>query len=910
MRAGSILLNEQDRAKLQVLFAFLDGRLEERATINWALRLKGNQHVERWAIKDLLSSPRQQLKEPWAKVWHLIEESWVFSGLDSPYKDTHDIKRRLLSGERSGTIIQDIVDLVKPYVKVESRGTFSATNKGQSKKPKVVDDLIYASLTSGPLLDLDGMRLEGIDDINFLRALGLALDAALISGLETARRIGWDGENNYWKLGELGSVRYRSKLDTEGIRNEPDEYHHGIAPVVKLLYAVVESIAERAPLTALPFVLGWAREESNLHTRLWAAAAERFQLIPIHQVEDFLLSIDDSKFWGVYAFPEIAELRAARLNELRDPAKKQILKRLKKSPPRKQWPKDAEAERVQEAKKYWSARELQRIVLYGGILPVDYQNWLSENIVQFDDLINMEADAGFPASYRAQWVRPSPDSKYDTLIGVARLHALESAFSSSRGGWDNDPAERANDWLRSPKNALLVISDLESAENGGDEFPLTWSRFGWAHTPIEQSSTEQSGRDLLAEAQQVLVLLNQLSEKTLSTAIESISAWLHSWEDQVITFDLGYQIWFRIWPFAVDATNAASDNENDVSLNLVVKSADDENDPMDLDTLNTPAGRLVGVFLRACPALSDVPAPFGNGTTLADIRSAAINAPGRSGLIVRHRMIEALPYFLHSDRPWAEEHLIRPLLQDDGAAIALWRAIARRTHFHSTLEIIGSEMIERATDRRLGRGTRQKLVFSLVVECLHALNDARASAVPFPRIQQMLRTVEDEIRASAANTVRVFVRDMARSAKKKSGWHSAAHFFKSAAVPFLQRVWPQELSLITPGVSDEFANLPAVAEEAFAEAVNVVARFLVPFKCWSLADYGFHGEVDGYQKLSLIDDEAKAKALLHLLDLTIDGAEGAVIPYDLTDALEQVKLVAPNLTGSKEYRRLSTMARR
>jgi hypothetical protein len=327
---------------------------------------------------------------------------------------------------------------------------------------------------------------------------------------------------------------------------------------------------------------------------------------------------------------------------------------------------------------------------------------------------------------------------------------------------------------------------------------------------------------------------------------------------------------------------------------------------MDLDTLNTPAGRLVGVFLAACQG----PNPFGAGSAARQMRDVAIAANGRSGLIARHRMIEALPYFLRVDRPWAEQHLVIPLLNDDGASLALWRAIARRTHFTEALKIIGAAMAERATDRRLGRETRGRLVFSLVIEALHAFRESRAPAVPNPRVQQMLRTLDDEVRASAANAVQQFVRDLSTKRPEDQNAPSAADMFRSAAAPFLRDVWPQERSLATPGVSRALADLPAASGDAFAEAVYAIERFLVPFECWSMLDYGLYGEEGDAKKLATIDDEAKAKSLLRLLDLTVGSSESAVVPYDLTDALDQIRSVAPHLVDSATYRRLSTAARR
>jgi hypothetical protein len=190
--------------------------------------------------------------------------------------------------------------------------------------------------------------------------------------------------------------------------------------------------------------------------------------------------------------------------------------------------------------------------------------------------------------------------------------------------------------------------------------------------------------------------------------------------------------------------------------------------------------------------------------------------------------------------------------------------------------------------------------------------------VPNSRIQQTLRTLDDEVRASAANAIQQFVRELSAhapdegqpEAKKQQNAASAAALFRSAAAPFLRDVWPQERSLATPGVSGAFADLPATSGDAFAEAVDVIARFLVPFECWSMINYGLYGEEGGAKKLAVINDEPKAKALLRLLDLTVGTSEGAVIPHDLTDALDQIRSVAPSLADAPAFRRLSTAARR
>jgi hypothetical protein len=913
-------LDPHDRETFRATIAFLHKRLAEQGTVDWALKLKFGQRIERIALEDLLNSPgARELAEPWATAWRLIEESWSNAGSDDHNGTAvYGIQRRLRAGDRSGAAIAAIVNLVAPGLKVEPIDERRWSYAKRPRTPKTIEHVLSARLTSGDLVDLNVLELAVLNDITFLTSLANALESAVNHGLDIARRLGWDETRSFLGLGMLNRVYYTQPTKHDGEDSEPDAYHHGIAPSVKLLHAVVGRISTIEPSSALPFVLRWHNNDSMVFVRLWAAMARSNQLVSAEAAASFLQSISDQQFWDVHTFPEIAELRAVRFVEFDQQSQNQITARLQKGPPRSQWPRKAERAKVADAQQYWIVRELRRIEVAGGILPNRAKNWLDGRLPHFADLEQMTIDEGFPEGAKARFVPPNPDRRYDELEGVVRLQALETALAARRSSWSDDPAERANDWINQQGNAPKVLADLDTASNGGDEFPKVWNRFGWAHRPRQQDGPAAPTAELRAEAARVLTLVNRLSNTSLKAAIKGISTWLDAWGKHVVKSPLALPIWLRLWPLAVEVTNRSPEQESDADLSVTARVANGDREPMDLDTLNTPAGKLVGVFLAACPRLVPGKAAFTAGSMEKTMRDTVIATDGRSGLIAKHRMIEGLPYFLSADRDWTQEHLITPLFSDDGAALALWRAVARQTHFTEVLKIIGSSMAERANDRRLGRETRRRLVFSLVVEALHAFREGRPPAVPNPRIQQMLRTLDDEVRASAANAIQQFVREMSAQTsgkKAKNGEEpeepaTAASLFRSAAAPFLLEVWPQERSLATPGVSRALADLPATSGEAFAEAVDTIARFLVPFECWSMVEYGLYGDAHEGKKLAVINDEAKAEALLKLLDLTIGSSEGAVIPYDLTDALDQVSRVAPALVGTEIFRRLATAARR
>jgi hypothetical protein len=661
---------------------------------------------------------------------------------------------------------------------------------------------------------------------------------------------------------------------------------------------------------SLEFARRWRTTESPIHQRLWAAVARDSRFATPTDVGEFLASLNDRLFWNFQDFPEVAELRARRFGELKAQVQSALTSRIKKRPPRKQWPRQVDTERVERGRWFWAGRELRRIEIGGVTLPATDKTWLDSRIAQFPELAQMSRiDEGFMAAAKAAWEPPAPDSKFDSLKGDERLVALEVSLSSTRSSWDEDPARGASDWMRQLQNLLQVLTDLESSSESGSAFPQVWEQFGWSHALSIQQGAVTESRQPPTEASRVLNLLVNLSHETTTRAIEGIAEWLSAWRKHVVVLPDYQSVWHRLWPLAVEATNSQQSSPDIADLNTVARATDDS-EPMDLDTLNTPSGKLVGVFLEACPSVTPGSRPFQYDPRLLAMRSAVMNAQRRTAVIVRHRLIEELPYFLVADPAWTREQLVAPLMVESTEALALWRAIGRQTQFYDVLKVIGEQMAERAVKRDLGRETRQSLVFSLMVECLWALQEKRDPAVPYARVQQMIRSLDDEVRAYAADAIQRFVASVPASPQGKSLSLTSEIIFRDSAAPLLERVWPQERSLTTPGVSRALAHLPAATKGSFAAAVNAIDRFLMPFECWSMLEYGLYGEEEGEAKLSSIDNEEKAAAFLRLLDRTIGTSESAVLPYDLASALDQIQNVSPRLVDLPVFRRLAAAARR
>ena len=201
-------LDEQDRAVFRATIAFLQKRLADHSTIEWAARLGPERRIERAAIDNLLSHPGPEtLEEPWTTAWRLIEESWLEKPVEKGHSTAaYQIQARLRSGERSGTVISSLIDLVAPRLVVDPISPERMQFANTRRRPKVVRDMLSARLASGDLVDLNVLELEKLDDVRFLMALARELESAVNHGLDIGRRLGWDGERRLWQLGELYRV--------------------------------------------------------------------------------------------------------------------------------------------------------------------------------------------------------------------------------------------------------------------------------------------------------------------------------------------------------------------------------------------------------------------------------------------------------------------------------------------------------------------------------------------------------------------------------------------------------------------------------------------------------------------------------------------------------------------------------
>ena len=871
-----IELQGADRTKFWTTVEFLQGRVCEKETVEWALRLGPGDGPERAALIHLVRGSKT-VPSAWADTWALIEESWSSPepGVDADTMTSFDISQRLPLTPRRGGLVTLIADHVRPRLALRSPLHLAGE---RPKRPTAWYHLVtptVASTNMGSIDDIVGGVRE-VDDAAFLSSLADALDGNVRHALSLARRLGRD---HPWLLYR---VRYAGVED-------PDTYHEGIAPTVKLLHAVILRLAELDPAAAGSFMDVWRLERSSIDVRLWAELAHCPDLATADEVGCFIDRRDASQFWDARSHPEVASLRAQRFGDLSATARAAIVKRIRRLPPSRLFDRTLEAEVVARHRAAWAVREVQRIVVSGGQLPDSDLRWLEASLSAHEALRDMTQDEGFPNAIVRE-VPSKPDPRFDVINGVSRLEAIEAALSRDPHSPD---LEGAQDWLGQHDRPSRLLGDFIADTCAANSYPRALTFFFRHHRPHEDLG---NGSD----ARVVLDLLLGLSDNAIGQCVDAACDWMWWWVREVVHVSSWRDVWFRLWPTAVAATNDVERSEvpPDEETQLVV----DADGSMKVDTSDTPVARLVDVFIHHCRSLGGRN-PFAQCGGLRSMREALVATSGHAILVVRLRLLAQLPYFTQTDDVWTERHLLRPLLE--GSDSVLWREVGRWRQSPAVLARIAPGMATQATNEEHSLSTREFFMRSIVVESLEAFRSNRVAAVAPTDVQQLLRSVHDDLRVAAARVVCLYMHQI----PPRTG-RSPEDLFKDAVSPFLRRAWPLESRFAIPAVSRWFASLPALCAGEFARAVAAVERFLVPFAGHTLGTYGLLvGETAPAALEKIVDDPPKARALLRLMDLTIDASRGSC-PYDLSTALDHVRSVQPGLARDPTYQRLEAMTRR
>lgn len=876
------LLGEVEREAEHCVRSFALNRLEERATIDWARQLSALDRASHRGLQGLLSNRAnwgERLSEPWATAWQLIEKSWCapgFGAREETLTSVWEIKERLERRDRSLALAEKLAEFVAPWLRLDEPAPVLEVRGIESPEPPVWGHLFRAELWSVAVDELRHVDLSVVSRVEFLSFLVGSLEASVRRGLDLARWIGWEGDFRFLRLGGLFHVRF---VGGEA-KDEEDPDSWGIAPSVKLLHAAVERLAQVDPDAASKVVRCWLHTECPVRRRLWAALALDERLATASEVGRVLLCLDHRQFWSHGVCPEYTDLRLRRFNDLDAETRAELLTRIRVGPPRDYWVSSADSEQVEDWSLEVAVREMARLRNAGVELSAEHERWLDAELEKHP---GREADGSGPRLEEDLGLEQSevqPDRELDGYTGKALLVQLEQRLASEEPSY-NGPA---GNWLKNEANKVLAAMTGEA--DGLTDVPHLWRAFAEHHVPPRGESPESSVRDAGGEAQEVLKLVEALSDETLAEAVRELVRWWLNWESVAKPDGLARRVWLRLWPHAVARTIASSS-----AMSFKTKMA------------NTPAGDLGRIAWALARDLGER-GRLSDDREFARIVAAILEAPNRARALGLAYMACRVSWFLHVDQDWAERYLVVALRERSESAFDLWEALCSfglRWGVPKVLAANAVEVLERTDAPKLSAGSRQRLASALVADSLRAFFHESEPVIESVQLRQLISRLDEESRGVCAAQLWRCLRT------RGDGSPSPEEAFRRAVAPFLKRVWPQEVNLVSRGASRFMAGIPAASRGEFVAAVNSVARFVVPGSTDSRHDYGLNGK-DVLE--AIVNSPAKAEALLRLVDLTVGSEDGMSTPLGLDELLARLREVAPALVERSEFARLTTLAQR
>ncbi len=906
--------------------SFFKGRLEDVQSVELALNLDAKDDINRAALTHLVGDENDSLSEPWNTAWHLIVQSFS----ESPVMDTaakletvKKISRRIEAADHLLSVVSDVLDLVGPRLEIRLPGIRSK-RRMRLPQPRSLQDLVSARLTSVRDVNPRELGIYKMDTPSHLGPL-LVLAQELLENIEHSlalgREVGWSGDYRLTHIGNLYRVDYVRSEDLRGPQLEPDTYHRGISPSVKLLHAVVEQLAVLQHPMAKDLIRSWKESRSPIYLRLWAALSLREDVSTPDDVGDRLLRLSDREFWDMNHYPEIAVLRAKRFPSLRLPLQLKTIQRIRSLPPRDFWPPvwNVDPSDIRQFRLNWAVQELRRIEIGGTELPPKDQAWLESRLEGCPSFLHMRSVTdGLLETHKPQWIPPNPDSSLDLVDGRERLRRLQSALSSPKTFVStNESAHVAFDWLNQEQRVNLVLADLQTVGDDAEDYPHVWNMTLSLHGASAFADFTKYDREIQDHIDRILVMIIALNRDTVRIAIQGISQWVFRWKRFIVMNPTVRDLWSKLWPAVVSTTEHMEHSKASTAQDLITPPKFFNLDlPFEDQVSDTPIRYLVESFI---PRISDSSEDFGSAwksDILAEIYVNIMQTRGPTGLIAKAILVRHIREFVACGFDEVIEQIRSELLSFGSESVFLWEQNAQHLLFDDfdgripsdLLPLFGDELLSWSIDERLNSKTQRLIALSLVCNFLHSYYLARSPVVNVPQMQSILRSLDADGLSQCSHSLFHFVQYSTVS--EVDGSSSSARRFRLGVSRFLKDVWPHDQDLATSDVRRWILKIPAASREAFAEAVNSIDRFLVPSEVSSLGFFFLEKESVWMVPLEIVNDEVRARALLQLLDKSIGSSENSVIPFDLSDALDQVIFVSEKFGFVREYRRLITLARR
>lgn len=866
--------NPRIRATIQqATFNFATQRLADQELIEWAIALGNESGAEREAVREVFRREGKELSQPLKRTWELIFESWERPRDHTRYEQVVYL-RDIKSGRASPSDLRAFVDGVRPWIQVQSNDRLRplyGAQKGRSLKS--IADIVHVTVSSGDQAFEDARKVVAELTQPALLEVASLLQSAILSALYAASLADLVSERTdvtFWQVHRVYFVPPDQIPEGGG---EPDRHSRGFGLATKLLFEVVSRLTKFDPGISRALADAWRFLPFSIFRRLWAATARDRALFEGATVGSFLLDLSDRDFWIAGLSPEMAELRAARWDDIPDKVQLDIEKRILRGQPLRLFSRRLTSAEKAAARLRTTARELGRIQVAGGNLSKTALTWLT-NHPDLPSVRSVTFDFN-PGPIVTWGGTTEPEASFALVPEVRLLDELEKALGPDP--W-SDAARAASAYVAA--NSSTVLDMLAAKGRGGSEFPRVWDAFGHRRLPVEPKAPTAAE---MREASKVATLVQKMTKAATKAAVPGLSEWFSNWAVALHRRGNLRKSWLHVWPSAVAVTNSSPDGGD-----------------MDIRALNSPAGKMMSAFLEVCPNIIEEPQAFST-PTLRDIRDALASAKGAAGEEVTYRFIADVNYFIAAGRAWAIQTILVPLSQSTSPSD--WQAFSRSRLIDPVgMAVVAEQLSTMVMSSNLPDDTRAGLMEQAMWSRM--LSHERGATSPFDDgvLQQMLRLGGDTVRVRAISAMGEYLGTA----------DNAPDFDRLSLVvaPLVDGVWPKELALSSRGVSGAFARLPSSLPDKYADVAKLILPYVGPFDCWSMLDFGIAVEPNARDLGFTIRTRADGLALLALLDSAIGDAERSVIPYDLDKGLAMIRSKVRGIDRDERYQRLRTLARR
>ena len=900
-------IEEFDSYLDEILTRFFYNRAIDISTLFWALKEEKNEklpkeysNTKKFLIRNAFNAPYfsslRSCNQTFKTIFDIIIDGWEFEAQERlfPFTSHVDIETRLKAGENGSRLLNLIITKYGLKYKTLLREDINSEKVlwDASTITGVLNIEVYVSEYNN--LDTVTKAIANVKYPLFLVALFERLQRSIDNVFRVLGIIGLEENHFVHYSGDVEKVEY----------NENDEINafSKIAVPIKLMHTILTRIEEIDTKSFLKIMKNLHLRDDDISVRLWASVAQKSTFLPIEEIDSFLLRLDPKQFWNIQNYPEIAKLRVVRFGSLEKFTQTFVLDHILELPPRGLFPQGMKADEISKAQHRFAKSELLRIKKENNKLPQKYEDWIIEANKKFAEIENLRKPYNLYFSEDMQTFEfPIEENKLIQLKGEELFNELEKLFKT--GSF----YDLSYQWVREGVNFKYLIGEMKRHKNTVLLYPIVLMLVYLTHTPHnypEEETQEESVFEFLFS------LLQSIPKKILSRKVDNFCRWLDSWKENLTSASMVFDIWKELYEIIIQEYKEQKD-ENLLNKNNQRALIDINN--ISLEIYRSPFATLINIFISLVEKDNAALIPTTHDSSLISMRDQLIDSEDPVKLIAIARMIEKFPLFLNIDEQWALDNLLSPLKEYDERSKLLWVVLSQSPIDYKRLEILGDYILAPIQDLTLALEPRKNLMKSIIYGTLNSYVNEGELNLPIikNKLIETLRRISDEERVHISDLLQGYLKYYCSSSNEIVA-NSDTVKYADSVILFIREIWPKEPIFKSKEISSHFAMLPAYAHNRFSEMYETVKRYIVPFECYSMINFGFflyeENELSVKNLKSTIQTREDALSLLKLIKQSINyESDRRIKPYELEFVLAFIRDDYTELASSVEFKQLASL---